>query len=112
MRIIVSAEFGVSVRASKTFSFSGCGIVVDFINCLNSSSESFLNIVFGIFILGRSTSVKASRVFPLFDFLIELMITLLRTFSCFSSFVDIDCSASVRAISAFSFFVKLGSPLF
>ena len=40
------------------------------------------------------------------------MITALRTFMRFFSVVGISCSASVRAISAFSFCVKLESTLF
>ncbi len=61
---------------------------------------------------------KQAGFFLFFDFLIELLITLLRTLRYFCSFVDIglgisiDCSASTRAILAFSFFVKLGSFLF
>ena len=67
--------------------------------------------------MGGLHQSKQAGFFLFFDFLIELMITLLRTFKRFSSVVDIDlgvtidCSASVRAIRAFSFFVKLESLL-
>ncbi len=113
--IILFDEFGASLRASNSCSFCGSEIFVEFINfirrALVSFSLSFLNNSFLISICGFA-SVKASNSFPFFVFLIELMITSLRTFKRFLSVVGIGCSASVRAIGAFSFFVKLESTLF
>ena len=86
MLIILLEESGASVRASNTFSFFGFGIFVEFINfirrALASFSLSFLDNSFLISI-GGFASVSASNSFPFFDFLIELMITALRTFMRF-----------------------------